>query len=373
VQTVPPMANGVSFGRVTTRSGTQFVQLAGRTFGFDVPESVVAFREGRGAVNTGPQVGPVVISEIMYEGQSNVDGLGQAQLEYVELHNISEQVVPLFNTVEPQNTWRLRGGVKLDFPVNTTLPPGGYLLLVGFNLAAEPSIAARFRKHYNVPSGVPIIGLFDGRLANGGESVRLLQPDNTQGLSHDDAGFVPYLPVENVSYDNREPWPSDADGTGLSLQRKATGKFGDEPDNWLAAVPTAGRANAKTSGGDSDADGMDDAWELAHKLNPANAADAMADADNDGVTNLVEFRSGTDPNDTTSRFLIQSIEVTGGLVTISVHVSMGRRYCVEFSDEVNSGWTKLAEFTTDNDQRLAKVESNAPLGQARFYRIQMLE
>jgi hypothetical protein len=40
---------------------------------------------------------------------------------------------------------------------------------------------------------------------------------------------------------------------------------------------------------------------------------------------------------------------------------------------VSGGWTKLAEFTTDNDQRLANVESNAPQAQARFYRIQLVE
>ena len=60
-------------------------------------------------------------------------------------------------------------------------------------------------------------------------------------------------------------------------------------------------------------------------------------------------------------------------MTISVHVSPGRRYRVEFSDEVSGGWVKLAEFTADLGQRLAKVESNAPLGQARFYRIRLVE
>ena len=144
MQTIPPMANSVSVGRVTTRFGTHFVPLARRTFGNDSPESVVAFREGGGAPNAKPQVGPVVISEIMYEGQPNVDGLGSAQLEYVELHNLSEQAVPLFNPVEPQNTWRIRGGVKLDFPAHTTLPPGGYQLIVGFDPAAEPVGLAGF-------------------------------------------------------------------------------------------------------------------------------------------------------------------------------------------------------------------------------------
>ena len=118
---------------------------------------------------------------------------------------------------------------------------------------------------------------------------------------------------------------------------------------------------------------MDDAWEVTHKLNPADAADAAADADNDGVTNLGEFRSETDPNDADSRFVIESIGVTGGRVMISVHVLPGHRYRVEFSSDVSGGWAKLAEFTTDDEQRLAKVESNAPLGQALFYRIRLVE
>ena len=373
VQPIQPMANGVSVGRVTTRSGVRFVPLARRTFGVDAPESVAAFREGGGAANADPMVGPIVISEIMYEEQSGVAGLGQVQLEFVELHNISAQAVPLFNPLESQNTWRLRGGVQLDFPANTTVQPGGFLLLTGFNPDAETAIESRFREHYGVPSGVPIVGPFLGRLANDGETVRLLRPDNMQGLDHEDAGYVPYLRVEAISYDNREPWPSDVDGTGLSLQRKAVNKFGDEPENWLAAAPTAGRTNVRDSVGDRDADGMDDAWELAHKLNPADATDAAADADNDGVSNLGEFRSATDPNDATSRFLIGSIDVIAGIVTISVHVSPSRRYSVEFADEVSGDWAKLAEFTTDPDQHLAKVQSNAPLKRVRFYRIQLVE
>ncbi len=373
VQPIPPMANGVSVGRVTINSVTQFVPLARRTFGVDAPESVAAFREGTGGLNTGPLVGPVVISEIMYEGQPEVAGLGQGQLEFVELHNFSDQSVPLFNPLEPQNTWRLRGGVRLDISLETILSPGGYLLLTGFDPAAEPAVASRFRSHYGVPDGVSIIGPFDGRLANDGETVRLLRPDNTQGLGHDDAGFVPYLPVESLSYDNREPWPSDADGTGLSIQRKAIERFGDDPANWLAAAPTAGWTNASSEAGDRDADGMDDAWELAHKLDPANAADAAADADNDGVTNLGEFLSGTDPKDANSRFLIESIEVLEGRVTIAVYVSPSRRYSIEFADVLGGGWSKLVEFTTETDQRLAKVESNAPLGQSRFYRIRLVE
>ncbi|GMQ47919.1 FG-GAP-like repeat-containing protein [Vibrio sp. 10N] len=46
---------------------------------------------------------------------------------------------------------------------------------------------------------------------------------------------------------------------------------------------------------DSDGDGLTDAWEYSHGLDPYNAADANQDIDNDGLTNLEEFFTGTDP------------------------------------------------------------------------------
>ena len=48
---------------------------------------------------------------------------------------------------------------------------------------------------------------------------------------------------------------------------------------------------------DADGDGMPNGWELAHGLDPLNAADANVDTDGDGFTNLQEFKAGTDPND----------------------------------------------------------------------------
>jgi len=47
---------------------------------------------------------------------------------------------------------------------------------------------------------------------------------------------------------------------------------------------------------DSDGDGMPDAWERKHGLNPNDPTDGATDKDRDGYTNLEEYLNGTDPN-----------------------------------------------------------------------------
>jgi len=48
---------------------------------------------------------------------------------------------------------------------------------------------------------------------------------------------------------------------------------------------------------DTDRDGMPDAWERLHGLDPHNPADGIADPDRDGYTNLEEYLNGTNPRE----------------------------------------------------------------------------
>ena len=48
---------------------------------------------------------------------------------------------------------------------------------------------------------------------------------------------------------------------------------------------------------DSDRDGMPDAWERTHGLNPNDPGDSRLDLDNDGYTNVEEYLNATDPTE----------------------------------------------------------------------------
>ena len=175
----------------------------------------------RAATNSGPGVGPVVISEIHYHPAPGDD-------EFLELRNITAGDVALFDPLRPANTWRING-LGFNFPTNITLPPGGVVLVVGTTSSA-------FRAKYGVAAAVPILGPFTGVLQDSGERQELQRPGEP------DTNGLPYVTVDGVRFNDRAPWPVAADGSGASLQRVNPAAYGDDPINWRAAFPTPGAA-----------------------------------------------------------------------------------------------------------------------------------
>ena len=200
--------NGVSFGRYLNSVGEEF---------FPAQLQVTL-----GAANAGPRVGPVVINEILYHPVWGQD-------EYVELKNIATTNVPLYDPLQPANTWSL-SGFGFDFPTGVTLPPQGLLVVTRLDPAS-------FRAKYNVPAAVQIFGPVTGILQNDGENLELRRPDNPN------PDVVPYITVDAVRYHDRAPWPTAADGEGAALQRRVSSAYGNDPANWFAAGITPGQSN----------------------------------------------------------------------------------------------------------------------------------
>ena len=209
---LPATSNGVSVGRHQTSEGLDFAVQSARTFG---------------AGNSDPQVGPIVINEIMY----NPPETGTTTNEFVELKNISGGAVDI-------GGWDLEGAGGYVFPSGTVVQAGSYLVLVDTNAGTS---AADFRTAQGIPGGVPVLGHnFD--LGNRGESMRLERPN--------DPVTDPDVFIEKVCYNDKSPWPTEAAGEGPSLERYDSTDYGSDPMNWRASNigGTPGAANTFDSG-----------------------------------------------------------------------------------------------------------------------------
>jgi hypothetical protein len=238
--------NAVSFGRYATSVGVDFVALSRRTFGADNPATVAQFRAGTGAANAGPRVGPIVLNELMYHPAQGTNTAENPDEEFIELHNLTTASVPLRDPAHPTNAWRLASAVTFTFPTNTSIPAGGYLLVVPFDPVTNTAALAAFQARYG--NNGTLVGPYAGRLNNAGDAVELWRPDAPQTAPHSDAGYVPYFLVDRVVYSDLAPWPVAADGGGASLQRLVATNYGNEPLNWKADQPTAGRTNSPAAG-----------------------------------------------------------------------------------------------------------------------------
>jgi hypothetical protein len=121
----------------------------------------------------------LVITEIMYNPS------GGQEYEFLELHNASGSPFHLGGAA-------FVTGIGYTFPAGWLLAPGAFAVLV--------EDAAAFATRY---PGVPIAGVYSGRLDNAGERVALQSA----------AGNT----LIDLAYDDSPPWPISADGLGYSL------------------------------------------------------------------------------------------------------------------------------------------------------------
>jgi hypothetical protein len=216
-----PSETAVAFGRYKKSTGTyNFVAMSENTPGEE---------------NAYPRVGPVVINEIMYHPQNDGDA------EYVELLNITGGPLELQEWDNEQDRyvpWRFtdEGGITFDFPLGTTMAAGEYILLVRNLSAFESEFGA-------AGGGVQVFEWQLGKLDNGSEKIQLSRPgDEVEGKRY-------YIRVDRVNYSDGshpvggDPWPTETDGAGSSLSRKAPEDYGNDVVNWKPAFPSPGAVN----------------------------------------------------------------------------------------------------------------------------------
>ncbi|HWD92650.1 MAG TPA: lamin tail domain-containing protein [Verrucomicrobiae bacterium] len=134
-------------------------------------------------------VGRVVINEIMYAPL--VSGA-----EYVELYNNST------NTSFDLSRWQLQG-LNYTFPSGSTLAPTNFLILAANRIAFDSAYGATN----------PVFDTFGGTLSPTGQTLTLGTSNN--------------VAVAQVKYGSQLPWPTNANGTGSSLQL-----IDAHQDNW---------------------------------------------------------------------------------------------------------------------------------------------
>ncbi len=137
----------------------------------------------------------VVFNEIQYNPVAG-------QQEFIELRNLNGVDVHL-------GGWKIDGGVDFTVPAGTVIAGGGYVLI-----GALPGA----------------LGPFAGQLSNSGETLRLR---NLNGRIMDE-----------VTYDDKNGWPTGADGSGASLSRR-TASAASGPEAWTASTTLGGTPGAQ--------------------------------------------------------------------------------------------------------------------------------
>lgn len=104
---------------------------------------------------------------------------------------------------------------------------------------------------------------------------------------------------------------------------------------------------------DDDSDGMPNAWETAHGLNPNDAADATQDLDHDGYTNLQEYQNGTDPlvwNAPHSNYAAMTVAGTfNGWNPAASNMSLIGDYTWRFDSVFNNAGSLQFKFTANGN------------------------
>lgn len=188
----------------------------------------------RDTANKNP-VEHLIISEIMYHSPAGEPN------DYIELYNPTATQVELWTQT---GAWAVEGGIDFVFPPSTTLSSESRFVLVGFDPVVDTVAFDAFKTTYGnsaLTAGVNIFGPYCGALANSGERLALVKPQDSDDPA--DPTAISWIIVDECIYADCSPWPTEPDGTGevlLRLNASDPAASGNDPANWDNAAPSPG-------------------------------------------------------------------------------------------------------------------------------------
>lgn len=341
----------------TYRVRVQHEDQSGRTSHWSEPIEFVA-----SGADVASYTGKLVISEIHYH-PANPSG---AELE-VATDDGEFEFVELFNA-SPGETLDLSplafsDGIVFDFATASVreLGPGERLVVV--------SNAAAFEARYGV--GLPVAGEFTGALNNGGETLALAWGGST--------------PVVSLTYGDRAPWPTAADGEGFSLVLLDPEGAPDPAvaEHWVAGAVMHGTPGTGEPMEPSYASWSRE-WFSTEELADDMFGGPEADADGDGLANLLEFALGRDPRASDSAGAVEWswVETSEGpalALTFRRRIERGRlEYAIERSEDLST-WNGVSgeevSVVSDGDgfERVTLRSESAVEGMQEFLRLAVSE
>jgi hypothetical protein len=119
---------------------------------------------------------------------------------------------------------------------------------------------------------------------------------------------------------------------------------------------------------DGDGDGLGDAWEIAY-FGSTNASNAALDSDGDLMSNLDEFRAGTNPTNALSVLKVVFSETNANVLSFIAESNLS--YSVQWRTNLTTpSWQNLTNVLPSNQVRTITVDSGtAPPGTERYFRV----
>jgi parallel beta-helix repeat protein len=156
--------------------------------------------------------------------------------------------------------------------------------------------------------------------------------------------------------------------TGRSITASAT-----DPNGNTSQLST-GAAVTMTS---TPNDGVPDAWRKYYFGGTGTTTNgtsyAAGDPDHDGISNLQEFLSGTNPTNAASVLTLVTKNPISVTNTVSINSSNGIVYRVSYSDDLTAGrWDILADQVVGNGTNVVLGDPAAAVTPRRFYRAQVM-